>query len=107
MYQEKFRWFLFFIMSMMGRSLKGFVESRGLSQCLLYDFSILGENRGELSYSIVMKCIHILVRDVLMNTCYIYCYAHQLILIMSKCVTQNKRVKILFGTLEALAEFFL
>ncbi|XP_049800118.1 zinc finger MYM-type protein 1-like [Schistocerca nitens] len=46
------------------------------------------------------------VREVYRNAHFIHCYAHQLNLIVERCVTGNKQVRIFFSNLEGISTFF-
>ena len=46
------------------------------------------------------------VQAVYKNAHYVHCYAHQLNLIVERCATQNKQLKIFFSNFEAFSSFF-
>lgn len=46
------------------------------------------------------------VRAVYPNAHFVHCYAHQLNLIIERCATQNKQLKIFFSNVEAFSSFF-
>lgn len=113
MSHNKFRQFLFSVTSMVERSLNDFGDSwklghvipKVLPSILSEVFPVAGEtemkqryNHTELQQGAVMSgaesSIQTLVVEVFTNAHYIHCYAHQLNLIMSNFVSQNKRVKI-------------
>lgn len=46
------------------------------------------------------------VKAVYQNANFVHCYAHQLNLVVERCATQNKQVKIFFSNIEAFSSFF-
>lgn len=46
------------------------------------------------------------VKAVYKNAHFVHCYAHQLNLIIERCATQNKQIKIFFSNVEAFSSFF-
>lgn len=46
------------------------------------------------------------VREIYKNAHYVHCYAHQLNLIVERCATQNKQLKIFFSNIEGFSSFF-
>lgn len=50
--------------------------------------------------------VQVRVREKYKNAHFIHCYAHQLNLIVERCVTGNKQVRIFFSNLEGISAFF-
>lgn len=50
--------------------------------------------------------VQVKIKEVYKNAHFIHCYAHQLNLIVERCVTGNKQVRIFFSNLEGISTFF-